>query len=180
MSTSKVSPDPILHPNHVYLCAAVTCKARTSFLIKKKRIINQTVKNFVSYRTTWWSSLAFCPGSVKSSKRPSTSLNASRRDVLAAVPALPSVVNAPAAVQDSLEIEEFLRTGVDAGLANRARKLVLSSETARMFSRAKREMFQLKYSCRWSKVSVDLLLILLADSRSMGLLRMLKWRKVPW
>ena len=60
--------------------------------------------------------LAFCPGSVKSSKRPSTSLNASRRDVLAAVPALvlpavalPSVVNAPAAVQDSLEIEEFLR-----------------------------------------------------------------------
>ena len=72
--------------------------------------------------------LAFCPAavlafsSVKTSNRPSTSLNASRRDVLAAVPALvlpavalPSVVNAPAAVQDSLEIEEFLRTGVDAG-----------------------------------------------------------------
>jgi len=52
---------------------------------------------------------------------PSTSqsaLHASRRDVLATAAsmlALPSVVNAAAAVQDSLGIDEFLRTGVDGG-----------------------------------------------------------------
>eukprot|EP00986_Skeletonema_menzelii_P007539 scaffold2966_cov143-Skeletonema_menzelii.AAC.12 len=58
--------------------------------------------------------LAF--SSVKSN-RPSSSLHASRRDVVAVLAsfALPSIVNAAAAVQDSLEIEEFLRTGVDAG-----------------------------------------------------------------
>ncbi|KAK1745074.1 hypothetical protein QTG54_004365 [Skeletonema marinoi] len=53
---------------------------------------------------------------------PSTSksaLHASRRDVIATATAsmlaLPSVVNAAAAVQDSLGIDEFLRTGVDGG-----------------------------------------------------------------
>jgi hypothetical protein len=49
----------------------------------------------------------------------SSALLASRRDVIstaaASIVALPSVVNAAAAVQDSLEIEEFLRTGIDSG-----------------------------------------------------------------
>lgn len=60
--------------------------------------------------------------SVQSSSSPATTqsaLHASRRDVLASATAtmlaLPSVVNAAAAVQDSLQIEEFLRTGIDAG-----------------------------------------------------------------
>ncbi len=57
--------------------------------------------------------------SVQSSKSTQSALHASRRDVLASATAsmlaLPSVVNAAAAVQDSLQIEEFLRTGIDAG-----------------------------------------------------------------
>jgi len=64
---------------------------------------------------------AFTFASVQSSRSPTTqsALHASRRDVLASATAsmlaLPSVVNAAAAVQDSLQIEEFLRTGIDAG-----------------------------------------------------------------
>lgn len=63
-------------------------------------------------------SLAFSVNSNKSSRAP-TSIHASRRDVIAtaaaSILALPSAANAAAAVQDSLEIEEFLRTGVDSG-----------------------------------------------------------------
>ncbi|KAL7447533.1 hypothetical protein ACHAXM_010811 [Skeletonema potamos] len=63
--------------------------------------------------------LAFSVNSNKSSRAPTSlhaSLHVSRRDVIAtAALALPSVANAAAAVQDSLEIDEFLRTGVDSG-----------------------------------------------------------------
>lgn len=63
--------------------------------------------------------LAFSSMNSCNKRGKSSALLASRRDVIstaaASIVALPSVVNAAAAVQDSLEIEEFLRTGIDSG-----------------------------------------------------------------
>lgn len=81
------------------------------------------MKFLATVNTLYSSHAALAFSSVYSCKRKTptskSALLASRRDVIIATAAsmctLPSVVNAAAAVQDSLEIEQFLRTGIDAG-----------------------------------------------------------------